>query len=309
MRILFMGTPEFAVPSLDILNKNHDVIGVFTKVDKPNMRGKKIKFTPVKEYALENNITVYQPNSVKKEETLDLIRELNPELIVVVAYGKILPQELIDIPKYGVVNVHSSLLPKYRGAAPIHGAVIGGETESGVTIMYIAKELDAGDIIMVGKTPISDTDTMGTLHDRLKGIGANTLLEAVDAIGEGTAPRIEQDHSKATFIKPFKKEDCKIDWNQPKEIIHNFVRGMNPFPTAFTTLDGKLLKVYMVEKLDREYQGENGTIVELIKGKGPVVKVENGSLLITEAKPENKRKLSGADLVNGNYFKLDTRLS
>lgn len=309
MRILFMGTPEFAVPSLDILNKNHDIIGVFTKIDKPNMRGKKIKFTPVKEYALEHDIPVYQPKSVRTDETLDLIREMNPDLIVVVAYGKILPQELIDIPKLGVINVHSSLLPKYRGAAPIHAAIIHGEEESGVTIMYIAEELDAGDIIMTGKTPITEEDTLATLHDRLMGIGATTLLEAVNKIGDGTAPRTPQDHEKATFVKPFKKEDCEIKWGDTKENIFNFVRGMNPFPCSHTYLNGKIFKVYKVEKSDREYDGEAGTIVDFIKGRGPVVKAGNGSLILTEAKPENKRKLSGGDLINGNYFKLQDKFN
>ena len=170
-----MGTPDFAVPSLDLLNKHHEIAGVFTKIDKPNMRGKKIKFTPVKEYALEHEIPVYQPKSVKTQETLDLVREINPDLIVVVAYGKILPKELIDIPKYGVINVHSSLLPKYRGAAPIHAAIINGDTESGVSIMYIAEELDAGDVILQGKTPINEEDTLETLHDRLMNIGACLL--------------------------------------------------------------------------------------------------------------------------------------
>ena len=309
MRILFMGTPEFAVPSLDILNKNHDIIGVFTKVDKPNMRGKKIKFTPVKEYALEHDIPVYQPKSVRTEETLDLIREMNPDLIVVVAYGKILPQELIDIPKLGVINVHSSLLPKYRGAAPIHAAIIHGEEESGVTIMYIAEELDAGDIIMTGKTPITEEDTLATLHDRLMEIGATTLLDAVNKIGDGTAPRIPQDHEKATFVKPFKKEDCELTWGDTKENIFTFVRGMNPFPCSHTYLNGKIFKVYRVEKLDKEYDGETGTIVDFIKGRGPVVKTGKGSLILTEAKPENKRKLSGGDLINGNYFKLQDKFN
>jgi len=309
MRILFMGTPEFAVPSLDILNKDHDIVGLFTKVDKPNMRGKKIKFTPVKEYALEHNIPVYQPKSVKTEETLEIIRELNPDLIVVVAYGKILPQELIDIPRLGVINVHSSLLPKFRGAAPIHAALINGEEETGVTIMYIAEELDAGDMIMTGKTPITEEDTLATLHDRLMGIGAETLLEAVNKIGEGTAPRIPQDHSKATFIKPFKKEDCEVNWSETKENIFNFVRGMNPFPCSHTYLEGKLYKIYGVEKSEREYEGECGTIVKLLKGKGPVVKVANGSVVLSQVKPENKKKLSGGDLINGNYFTVGEKFN
>ena len=222
-----MGTPDFAVNSLKSLCDKHDVIGVFTKVDKPNLRGGKIKFVPVKEFAIEKEIPVYQPNSVKTEETLNLVRELNPDLIVVVAYGKILPKELIDIPKYGVINVHSSLLPKYRGAAPIHAAIINGEKETGVTIMYIAEELDAGDMILQGKTEITEEDNLGTLHDRLAEIGAKTLMEAVELIFEGKAPRIVQNHSEATFVKPIHKDETRINWEKSSREIFNFVRGMN----------------------------------------------------------------------------------
>lgn len=311
MRVLFMGTPDFAVPSLDIISKSHDVVGIFTKIDKPNQRGKKIRFTPVKQYALDNNIEVYQPNSVKTKDTLDLIRELKPDIIIVVAYGKILPQELIDIPKYGVLNVHSSLLPKYRGAAPIHNAIINGDEETGVTIMYIAEELDAGDMIIQAKTPIYEEDNLETVHDRLAEIGAEALSEAVKLIGEGKAPRIPQDYSKATFVGTIKKEDTRINWNDTKENIFNFVRGMNPFPCSFTTMKKdekkKLFKIYAVEKLEEELDGEAGTIVKLIKDKGPVVKVGNGAVVLTSVKPENKRILKGQDLINGNYFTLNDR--
>lgn len=305
MRILFMGTPEFAVPSLDILNKNHEIIGVFTKVDKPNMRGKKIKYSPVKEYALEHNIPVYQPASVRTEETLNLIKDLNPDLIAVVAYGRILPKELIEMPKYGVINVHSSLLPKHRGAAPINAAIIHGDKEAGVSIMYIAEELDAGDVILTSKTEITDEDNFLTLHDRLKDLGATALLEAVTLIGEGKAPRIPQDHSQATFVKPFKKEDCIIDWNSSEEKIFNMVRGMNPVPGAYTHIDDKILKVYRVEKYGKIYEtGVNGEIIDIAKGKGFIIKVDGGSLLLAEAKPENKKILKGPDLVNGGHLKI-----
>ncbi|MGL5982165.1 MAG: methionyl-tRNA formyltransferase, partial [Cetobacterium sp.] len=283
MRILFMGTPEFAVPSLDILRKKHEVIGIFTKVDKPNTRGKKIKYTPVKEYGLENNIPVYQPASVKTEETFELVKELNPDLIVVVAYGRIIPNNIIEFPKYGIINVHSSLLPKFRGAAPINAAIIAGEKESGVTIMDIAEELDAGDIILKGSTPIYEEDTFLTLHDRLKVIGAEKLFEAVNQIEKGTATREIQKHEEATFVKPYKKTDCKIDWNKTEEEIFNFVRGMNPFPTAYTSHNEKVLKVYLVEKFNKVYEnGEIGEIVDSVKGKGFVVKVINGSVILTE---------------------------
>ncbi|RUA08753.1 MAG: methionyl-tRNA formyltransferase, partial [Fusobacteria bacterium] len=248
MRILFMGTPEFALDSLKKLNEQHDIIGIFTKVDKPNRRGKKIKFNPVKEFGIENGITVYQPNSVKTKETLDLVRELNPDLIVVVAYGKILPQELIDIPKKGIINVHSSLLPKYRGAAPIHAAIINGEKESGVTIMDIVEELDAGDIILQAKTPINETDTLEDLHDRLAKIGSETLLKAIELIEKDEVVRTPQDESKVTFVKPIKKDECEIHWDHTMERVYNFVRGLNPFPAAYSFCNKKLYKIYFVEK-------------------------------------------------------------
>ena len=309
MRILFMGTPEFAVNSIKALDGKHEIIGVFTKVDKPNQRGGKIKFSPVKEYALENNIPVYQPNNVKTEETLNLVRELNPDLIVVVAYGKILPKELIDIPKYGVINVHSSLLPKFRGAAPIHAAIINGEEESGVTIMYIAEELDAGDMILQGKTKILEEDNLGTLHDRLANIGAETLLEAVELIFKGEAPRIPQNHSEATFVKPIQKEETRIDWTKDSRTIFNFVRGMNPFPTSFSTFEDKIFKIYALEILEEKFDGEFGEIVGFKKGKGPVVKTGNGSVILTSVKPQGKKLLTGSDIINGNYFKLGNRLN
>lgn len=305
MRILFMGTPEFAVPSFEILNSEYDIVGAFTKVDKPNMRGKKIKFTPVKEYALEHNIPVFQPTTLKSKETQDLIRELNPDLIVVVAYGKILPKEIIDMPKYGVINVHSSLLPKYRGAAPINAAIIHGEKESGVSIMYIAEELDAGDVILTVKTEITDEDTFLTLHDRLKDFGAKGLLEAVKLIEKEEAPRTVQNHSEATFVRPFSKEDCRIDWSRSEREIFNFVRGMNPFPTAFTTCEEKIFKIYEVKENFETYEnGVCGEVVDIKKGKGFVVKVGNGSVILTQVKPENKKLLSGADIINGGMLKI-----
>lgn len=305
MRILFMGTPEFAVPCFGVLNSEYGIVGAFTKIDKPNMRGKKIKYTPVKEYALEHNIPIYQPNTLKSEETQKMIRDLKPDLIVVVAYGKILPKEIIDIPKYGVINVHSSILPKYRGAAPINAALIHGENESGVSIMYIAEELDAGDVILVEKTEITDEDTFETLHDRLMELGAEGLLKAVKLIEKGEAPRHPQDHSKATFVKPFSKEDCKIDWTKSEREIFNFVRGMNPFPAAFSICNDKIFKIYQVKENFKVYEnGVPGEVVDRIKKQGVVVKTGNGSVILTQVKPENKKILTGVDIMNGNILKV-----
>lgn len=305
MRILFMGTPDFAVPCLEILDKKHEIIGVFTKVDKINKRGKKIEYLPVKQYAIDKNIPIYQPNSLKDEETKNIIKELNPDLIVVVAYGKIIPKDIIDMPKFGIINVHSSLLPRFRGAAPINAALMAGDEKSGVTIMYVAEGLDTGNIILAKETPITEEDNFETLHDRLKFLGAEALDEAVSLIEKGENESIPQDDSLATFVKPFKKEDLKIDWNKSKEEIFNFVRGISPVPCAWTMDEDKLLKVYEVKKYDKIYEnGANGEIVDKVKGKGPVVKVMGGSLIITSAKPESKKILSGADLLNGNFIKV-----
>lgn len=304
MRIIFMGTPEFAVPSLKNLHKNHEIISVFTKVDKPNARGKKINYSPVKNFALENNLKIFQPESFKDEEIIKQIKDLKPDLIVVVAYGKILPKEVIDIPKYGIINVHSSLLPKYRGAAPINAALINGDVESGVSIMYVEEKLDAGAVILQDKTLITDEDNFLSLHDRLKSMGADILLKAISLIENGKVYAKTQDEELVSFVKPFKKEDCKIDWNKSSREIFNFVRGMDPFPTAFSILDNKLLKIYSVQIYDKVYSNaKNGEVVDLIKGKGPVIKTNNGSLIISSAKPENKKQLSGADLINGSFLK------
>ena len=309
MRILFMGTPEFAVPCLERMNKEHEVIGIYTKVDKVNKRGGKITYLPVKQYGLEHNIPIYQPSTLKDGTVEKEIKELNPDLIVVVAYGKIIPKSIIDIPKYGIINVHSSLLPKYRGAAPINAAIIEGETKTGVTIMYIAEELDAGDIILTGETEITEEETFLTLHNKLKEIGAETLSKAVKMIFEGTNPKIPQNHEEATFVKPFKKEDLKIDWNKTEKEIYNFIRGINPFPCAYTTLNGKMMKVYAVKNYGKIYEnGEIGEVVDKVKGQGPVIKTGNGSVILTEAKPESKKIMSGADLLNGNFVKIGEKL-
>lgn len=301
-----MGTPDFAVPSLEALDKKYDVIGIFTKPDKPNMRGKKIKFNPVKQYGIEHDIPVYQPKSLKNEEIQNQIKDLNPDLIVVVAYGKILPQEIIDIPeKYGIINVHSSLLPKYRGAAPINAAIIHGEEETGVSIMYIVEALDAGDVITTRKTKIEDTDNFETLHDRLQELGSEALLEAIEMMEEDRVVRQPQDESKVTFVKPFKKEDCKIDWNKTSREIFNFVRGMDPLPTAYSMMDGKIFKIYQVIENDTIYEdGKNGEIVAKIKKKGFVVKTKDGSVILSQVKPENKKILTGVDIMNGNLLKI-----
>ena len=303
-----MGTPEFAIPSLKAVSQNTDLKLIFTKEDKRNARGNKIIYSPVKQFGLDNDIEVIQPKRMKDEEVIDKIKEVNPDLIVVVAYGKILPKEIIDIPKYGIINVHSSLLPKYRGASPIHSAILNGDKESGVSIMYIEEGLDSGDVILKETCEITEDDTLGTLHDRLKELGAIGLEKALKLIEAEEVKAEKQDDSKATFVKPITKEQAKIDWNNAKEVIFNQIRGLNPFPGAYTHNEkNENIKIYKSEKLEKEYDGENGTVVEMTK-KGPVVKVANGALRLLEIKFEGKKLQSGADVVNGRKMAVGEKL-
>ena len=308
MKTIFMGTPEFAIPSLKVVSQNTDLKLIFTKEDKRNARGNKIIYSPVKQFGLDNDIEVVQPKRMKDEEVIAKIKEINPDLIVVVAYGKILPKEIIDIPKYGIINVHSSLLPKYRGASPIHSAILNGDKESGVSIMYIEEGLDSGDVILKETCEITEDDTLGTLHDRLKELGAIGLEKALKLIEAGEVKAEKQDDSKATFVKPITKEQAKIDWNNTKEVIFNQIRGLNPFPGAYTHNEkNENIKIYKSEKLEKEYDGENGTVVEMTK-KGPVVKVANGALRLLEIKFEGKKLQSGADVVNGRKMAVGEKL-
>ena len=300
-----MGTPEFAIPSLKVVSKNTDLRAIFTKEDKVNARGNKIIFSPVKQFGIDNEIEVIQPKKVKDEKIIKKIKEINPDLIVVVAYGKILPKEIIDIPKYGIINVHSSLLPKYRGASPIHSAILNGDTESGVSIMYIEEGLDSGDVILQESCDILENDTLGTLHDKLKDLGAIVLEKALKLIEEGKVEAIKQDESLATFVKPITKEQTKIDWNNTKEVIFNQIRGLNPFPAAHTFNEkNENIKIYKTEKLDKEYEGQNGQIVDIINKKGPVVKVKNGALVLLEVKFQGKKLQRGADVINGRKMAI-----
>ena len=308
MKTIFMGTPEFAIPSLKVVSQNTDLKLIFTKEDKRNARGNKIIYSPVKQNGLDNDIEVIQPKRMKDEEVIAKIKEINPDLIVVVAYGKILPKEIIDIPKYGIINVHSSLLPKYRGASPIHSAILNGDKESGVSIMYIEEGLDSGDVILKETCEITEDDTLGTLHDRLKELGAIGLEKALKLIEAEEVKAEKQDDSKATFVKPITKEQAKIDWNNAKEVIFNQIRGLNPFPGAYTHNEkNENIKIYKSEKLEKEYDGENGTVVEMTK-KGPVVKVANGALRLLEIKFEGKKLQSGADIVNGRKMAVGEKL-
>lgn len=304
MKTLFMGTPDFALDTLKYLYENTELLAVFTKVDKVNGRGNKITFSPVKQFALDNGIDVIQPKSLRVDETYNLIKEYNPDLIVVVAYGMIIPKNIIDIPKFGIINVHSSLLPKYRGAAPIHAAIINGDDKTGVSIMYISEGLDEGDVILTKETPIYLEDNLGTLHDRLKVLGAEGVKETIKLMEENKVIRHTQDNSLATFVKPIKKEETKIDFNDKSINIFNKIRGMNPFPVAYTTLNDKVLKLY--DSMYVEYIGDEipGTVIYLGK-EGIKVKTSDGAIFIKELKLEGKKKQKATDFINGRQINLN----
>lgn len=304
MKTLFMGTPDFALDTLKYLYENTELLAVFTKVDKVNVRGNKITFSPVKQFALDNGIDVIQPKSLRVDETYNLIKEYNPDLIVVVAYGMIIPKNIIDIPKFGIINVHSSLLPKYRGAAPIHAAIINGDDKTGVSIMYISEGLDEGDVILTKETPIYLEDNLGTLHDRLKVLGAEGVKETIKLMEENKVIRHPQDNSLATFVKPIKKEETKIDFNDKSINIFNKIRGMNPFPVAYTTLNDKVLKLY--DSMYVEYIGDEipGTVIYLGK-EGIKVKTSDGAIFIKELKLEGKKKQKATDFINGRQINLN----
>ena len=305
MKTIFMGTPDFSIDSLKYIYENTDLKAVFTKVDKVNARGNKVNYSPVKQFALEHNIDIVQPRTLRNnEEVLEIIKKYDPELIVVVAYGMIIPKEIIDYPKYGIINVHSSLLPKYRGAAPIHASILNGDDKTGVSIMYIDEKLDEGDVICSLETDITEEDNLGTLHDRLKILGDKGLEQAIDLIKSGKVNAIKQDHSLATFVKPIKKEETKVDFKDSSRNIFNKIRGLNPFPEAYTILDGKVLKLYDSKIV--EYSGNEvpGTVINLTK-EGILVKTGDGAILLKEVKLEGKRKQKALDFINGRQIEIN----
>lgn len=303
IKSVFMGTPDFALPSLKWIYENTDLQLIVTKEDKINARGKKIVLSAVKEFALENEISYIQPSSLKDESVYNKLKEIDPDLIVVVAYGKIIPKNIIDLPKLGIINVHSSILPKYRGASPIHSALINGDDKTGVSIMFINEGLDTGDVLKIITTDITEEDDLGTLTERLATLGSDALSHVVPTLIDKTYVATKQDDSLATLVKPIKKEEMKIDFSKTNVEIFNLVRGLSPHPCAYTIKNGENIKIYKVEKIDKDYQKPFGTVVELTK-KGPIISCKNGSILITSAKFEGKKVMSGTDIVNGRKLLL-----
>ena len=305
MRILFMGTPEFAVASLKrLVEDGHQVCGVFTQPDKPKNRGHKMAFSPVKEYALTVGIPVYQPLKMRDGAALDIVRELAPELIVVAAYGKLLPEDILNTPPYGSINVHSSLLPKYRGAAPINWAILNGERVTGVSIMYMAKELDAGDVILCRETPIDPDEDAQALTARLALLGADALAEAVEQLKNGTAQRTAQDHSAFTYAPMLDRSLSPMDFTRSAQQLHDQVRGLIPWPCASMTLDGRTVKVYRTA-IGGETALAAGRIAEAGK-QGLAIACGDGRLLrVLELQAEGGRRMAAADYLRGHPVQVD----
>ncbi|WP_418790486.1 methionyl-tRNA formyltransferase [Phosphitispora sp. TUW77] len=310
MRIVFMGTPDFAVPCLKALQvSGHEIITVVTQPDRPKGRGHRLSPPPIKTAAIEAGLRVWQPKKIKTQECVAGLRQLLPEIIVVVAFGQLLSKEILEIPRYGCINVHASLLPKYRGAAPIHWALINGETETGVTIMQMDEGLDTGDMILSGKIPVTAEDNTGTVHDKLAGLGAGLLAEALNLIESGKAVRVPQANEFFSYAPLLTKEHEKIDWAKSSVEIYNLVRGLTPWPGAYTMLGNKVLKIWGVQACttDRipgpipelsEYRP--GEVLGIIPEVGFAVATGNGCLAVTELQLQGSRRMQAVDFVHGH---------
>lgn len=306
MRIVFMGTPDFAAASLKkLIDEKYDIAAVFTQPDKPRDRGMKLSYSPVKELALENNIPVYQPTKLRDGTATELIKSLRPDILVVVAYGRILPDDMLEVPKYGAINVHASLLPKYRGAAPIQWAVLNGDKITGVTTMYLASEMDTGDIIYTAETEIGEFETSGELFDRLMVMGAELLDRTLRDIEAGTAPRTQQDHGKASYVKMLDKSLSPIDWAKtPREIIKQ-IYGLQPWPVATAELDGKVFKIYSAEYTQNKTVKAPGSVVSAGKKGIEIACLGGETLLITELQAAGKKRMKASDYLLGHPIKVD----
>ena len=307
-RVLFMGTSPFAVPSLKILlAKDENIVGVFTQPDKPQGRGLKIKVSPIKGVALENHLPLFQPVKINRDESVEIIKSLSPDLIVVAAFGQIISQRILDIPKFGSINVHASLLPKYRGAAPINWVIIQGGKKTGVTTMLMDKGLDTGNILLQRKLEIFPEENAGELHDRLAFLGAEVLRETVARLKQGGVTPCKQEESEASYAPPLEKEDGVIDWEKPAEKIYNHIRGMNPWPGAFTYLEGKILKVFQAKHVIQDFPHEPGKVVKT-SDEGILVETGEGHILLTEIQLENHKRMSSALFLRGHPLPIDVRL-
>ncbi len=309
MNIIFMGTPDLAATVFEkLINSKYNIIAAVTQPDRRSGRGKKVKFGPVKELAINEKIPVLQPKKARDEDFIEELRNYNPDIIVVAAYGQILPKEILDLPKHGCINVHTSLLPKYRGASPIQWAIMNGDEKTGVTIMHMDTTLDTGDIIIQEEVLIDEKETADTLHDKLAICGGNLVLEAIRLIEEGRADRVKQDDSKATYVKTIDKSEGNIDFTLGARQIERQIRGLNPWPSAFTFLDGKNLKVWeadvVLEKQDLNgLEHVPGEIVD-ISEDSILVKTGEGYIKLLEIQLAGKKRMRASDFLRGNQVEV-----
>lgn len=300
MRIVFMGTPDFSVPTLEALvASEHEVVGVVTQPDKPKGRGKEIHMSPVKECALQHNIPVYQPVRARDEAFVDEMRALNPDVMVVIAFGQILPKSLLELPKYGCVNIHASLLPKYRGAAPIQWAVINGDEETGITTMMMDVEMDTGDMLEKTVVKLDPEETGGSLFDRLSLLGGDLILSTLSKLEKGEIIPVPQDHEKATYVKKISKSMGDIDWTMDAVSIERLVRGLNPWPSAFTRWNGKMLKIWEAKVLpDPDVKLPCGSVISA-SDEGLKIQTGAGVLCVTSLQLEGKKRMDTAAFLRG----------
>lgn len=300
MNIVFMGTPEFAVPTLNSMIENYNVIAVFTQPDKPKGRGKKMAFSEVKEAALLHDIPVFQPDKIRNNlECLNYLKDLQPDIIIVVAYGQILPKEILDLPKYGCINLHASILPKYRGAAPINWCIINGEKVSGNTTMLMDVGLDTGDILLQSEVKITENMTAGQLHDILMIDGAELMVKTINNMKDNNISPIPQDDSKSCYSPMLSKDKAVIDWSKPSEEINNFIRGLNPWPIAHTTMKNESMKIFKASVVKKESNKAYGTILNVSK-EGILVSTAKDCLLIQEIQFSNGKRMTVEQYINGN---------
>lgn len=304
MKIVFFGTPEFARKSLDYLYLcNRDVVGVFTQADKPRNRGMKVSYTPVKESAIEHGTPVYQPDTLRDGSVIAILKELQCDFIAVVAYGKFLPKEILDLPRYGCVNIHASLLPKYRGAAPIQHAILNGESETGVSAQFMSEKMDEGDIIGVRKTPILLDDTSMSLSERLSELGATLLNDTISDISDDKVTRISQNHNEATYAPLLSREMSPIDWNMTAFEIDCQIRGLIPWPTATMEFNGKTLKVFSASATENTNCGSPGTVITA-ENDSIEIACADRSILIREVQASGGKRMSAADYLKGNPYEV-----
>lgn len=308
MNIVFMGTPEFAVPSLTSLYENgYNISLVVTQKDKPRGRGKKMRPTPIKKRALELGLEVYQPDSINSTESINKLRGLSPDCIVVIAFGQILKREVLDIPRYGCINIHASLLPKYRGAAPINWAIINGEKETGITIMEIDEGLDTGDMLNYKKIPIMEEDDSETIHDKLSILGSQLIVETIEGLKDGSVVKVPQDDSLSTYASMLSKDTGKIDWNSSGGKIENLVRGLKPWPSAYMIYNGENVKIHKVKVAEKFSKEGNGVVVK-VSNEGIWVNCDDSCIIIEELQFPSKRKMHVSEYLRGNQFESNIRL-